>query len=182
MTHLPIDWSNRYPSPESLLSDDERFMVEALKCAWKAFDAGEVPIGAICVTDDGQLSSSREFLGRIISRAHNQVELLQDATAHAEMLALGAATQQVGGWRLQGITLYTTVEPCVMCTGALILSRITRVVWGARDLRHGGCGSFIDIFEKPHPIHTPQQTQFVLEEWCKRPLQLFFQKRRKEVE
>lgn len=144
-------------------------MVEALKCAWKAFDAGEVPIGAVCVAD-----------GKIISRAHNQVELLQDATAHAEMLALGGATQQVGGWRLQGITVYTTLEPCVMCTGALILSRVTRVVWGARDLRHGGCGSWVNLLDKPHPIHTLTQTPLILEEWCKRPLQLFFQQRRQE--
>ena len=152
-----------------LTTDDDRFMVEALKEAWEAFDAGEVPVGAVVVHE-----------GQIIGRGHNQVELLQDATAHAEMLAIGAGAQALGGWRLEGCTLYTTLEPCCMCAGAVLLSRLSRVVWGAPDIRLGANGSYIDLFALPHPTHQITVTPHVLQEWCARPLQSFFQKRRTE--
>jgi tRNA(adenine34) deaminase len=155
------------PSRLLLTNDDERFMVEALKEAWGAFDAKEVPVGAIVVHE-----------GQIIGRGRNQVELLQDATAHAEMLAIGAASQALGGWRLEGCILYSTLEPCCMCAGALFLSRVSRVVWGAPDIRLGANGSFVDLFSLPHPTHQLAVSSLVLNEWCAKPLQLFFQNRR----
>jgi len=114
----------------------------------------------------------------IIGRGHNQVEMLQDATAHAEILAIGAASQALCGWRLEECVLYSTLEPCCMCAGALFLSRVSRIVWGAPDLRHGANGSFVDLFSKEHPIHVVDVTSHVLQEWCARPMQRFFQKRR----
>jgi tRNA(adenine34) deaminase len=157
------------PSRCMLTTDDERHMVEALKEAWKAFDQGDVPVGAVVVHE-----------GQIIGRGHNQVELLQDATAHAEMLAIGAAAQALGGWRLEGCTLYSTLEPCCMCAGASLLSRLSRIVWGAPDIRFGANGSYVDLFSIPHPTHQLTIIPSVLCEWCARPLQVFFQKRRAE--
>lgn len=159
------------PSILSLVNDDERWMAEALKQAWVAFDAGEVPVGAVVVHE-----------GQIIGRGSNQVELLQDATAHAEMLAIGAASQALGGWRLENCTLYSTLEPCCMCAGAIFLSRVARVVWGAPDLRLGANGSYTDLFALPHPMHQLSVTSQVLSPWCARPLQKFFQNRRNEKE
>lgn len=157
------------PSNELLKSEDDRFMLAALKEAWQAFSRDEVPVGAIVVHE-----------GKIIARAYNQVELLQDATAHAEMLAIGMAAQALCGWRLEGCTLYSTLEPCCMCAGALILARVSRVVWGSADIRQGANGSFIDVFAAPHPIHKVNVTKHVLEEWCSLPLQQFFQKKRQQ--
>lgn len=147
---------------------DNIFMQYALKEAEKAFFRGEVPIGALIV-----------FEGRIISKAHNQVELLKDATAHAEMLAITSACGYFGDWRLAGTTIYTTVEPCVMCAGAIISSRIERVVWGARDVRVGANGSFVEVFKK-HPIHKVEISGGVLEERSSYLLKKFFEKRRGE--
>lgn len=155
--------------PDSFTSDDERFMVEAIREAWKAFQIGDVPVGAVVV-----------HCGTVIGRGHNQVELLQDATAHAEMLAIGAASQALGGWRLEDCTLYSTLEPCSMCAGAILCSRVPRLVWGAPDIRHGANGSFVDLFRLPHPTHVVSVTQHVLKEWCAQPLQKFFQARRAE--
>jgi tRNA(adenine34) deaminase len=157
----------RLPPASLLKTDDERFMVEALKEAWAAFQKEEVPVGAVMVYD-----------GKVIARGKNQVELLQDATAHAEMLAIGSAAQALGGWRLEGCTLYTTLEPCCMCSGAVFLSRVSRLVWGAPDIRHGANGSLVDLFSLPHPTHQVSVTSNVLTSWCAQPLQLFFQKRR----
>lgn len=150
-----------------LTTDDERFMVEALKEAWEAFYADEVPVGAVVVFD-----------GKVIGRGRNQVELLQDATAHAEMLAIGAASQAMSAWRLEGCTLYSTLEPCAMCAGAMFLSRVERLVWGAPDHRHGANGSLVDLFSIQHPMHTVFVTPGLLTEWCARPLQMFFQQKR----
>lgn len=144
-------------------------MYQALKEAWKAFDVDEVPVGAVVV-----------FQGRVIGRGHNQVEMLQDATAHAEMVALGAAAHFLGNWRLSECTLYTTVEPCIMCAGACFLSRLQRVVWGAPDLRHGGGGSLVDLFSLAHPIHTLATETSVLYDWCASPMKQFFHNRRTE--
>ena len=161
--------ADHFPPRLVLKNDDERFMVEALKEAWKAFDMNEVPVGAVIVHE-----------GQVIGRGYNQVELLQDASAHAEMLAIGAASQALGGWRLEGCVLYSTLEPCCMCAGAVFLSRVSRVVWGAPDIRLGANGSFVDLFSLPHPTHQLTVSSNVLREWCAKPLQLFFQKRRTE--
>lgn len=145
------------------------FMKEALKQAQKAFKANEVPVGAILVFQD-----------KVIAKAYNQVELLKDATAHAEMLCLTMGSSSLENWRLLDTTLYCTLEPCVMCCGALILSRVKRLVWGAPDLRHGGGGSWVNLFEKKHPIHTVEVKGGVMQEECADLLQEFFRQRRQK--
>jgi len=150
-------------------SDDERFMLEALKQAWKAYQEDEVPVGAILV-----------HKGKIISRGYNQVEMLKDATAHAEMLCITAGEVAMENWRLAETTLYVTIEPCAMCAGAMLLSRVPTLVWGAPDLRHGANGSWINLFEKTHPTHTVEIRSGVLAEPCALILRDFFQKRREE--
>jgi tRNA(adenine34) deaminase len=116
------------------LGRDTFWMAEALKEARKALEAGEVPIGAVVVQR-----------GRIVGRGHNRMESLKDATAHAEIIAIGAASDAVGDWRLEGTTLYVTVEPCMMCIGAMFWARISRVVFGAPDKRGGVCGGAADL-------------------------------------
>jgi tRNA(adenine34) deaminase len=150
-------------------NDDERFMLEALKEAWKAFQKEEVPVGAVLVRE-----------GRIIARGHNQVEMLQDATAHAEMLCITAGEVACENWRLADTTLYCTMEPCSMCAGAMLLSRVPKLVWGAPDLRHGANGSWIDLFATPHPMHTLTIVKGVLGEFSAAMMRDFFQKRREE--
>lgn len=150
-------------------NDDERFMLEALKEAWKAFKAEEVPVGAVLVKDN-----------RIISRGYNQVELLKDATAHAEMLCLTSGEAALENWRLAGTTLYSTVEPCSMCAGAVFLSRVPLIVWGAPDLRHGAGGSWVNLFDKVHPIHQVEVRKGVLQEFCAKLLVDFFQMQRRK--
>jgi tRNA(adenine34) deaminase len=152
-------------------NEDERFMIEALKEAWKAFKAKEVPVGAVLVHQ-----------GRVIARGHNQVELLRDATAHAEMLCLTAGEAVLENWRLADTALYCTIEPCSMCAGAMLLTRVPTLVWGAKDLRHGANGSWIDLFAKSHPTHTVTIRSGVLQEPCGAILRDFFQKRRHENE
>lgn len=147
--------------------DDERFMKEALKQAKKAYANGEVPVGAVLVYDN-----------EIVARAHNQVELLQDATAHAEMLCITSAASAIGNWRLEGMTLYCTLEPCAMCAGALLASRIKRLVWAAPDIRLGANGSWVDLFSQKHPMHTIEVKGRVLEEEAAALMKSFFQERR----
>lgn len=147
--------------------EDSYFMREALKEAKKAFDKDEVPVGAVLVHGN-----------RIIARGHNQVELLQDATAHAEMICLSAAAEALGNWRLLETTLYCTLEPCPMCAGALLSARVTRLVWGAPDLRVGANGSWIDLFSHSHPIHTIAITPRILEAESADLMRAFFQKQR----
>jgi tRNA(adenine34) deaminase len=151
------------------MSDDILFMKMALKEAQKAFDADEVPVGAVLVHEN-----------RVIARGHNQVELLQDATAHAEILCLTAASSLLGNWRLANTTLYCTLEPCPMCAGALFAARIERLVWAAPDLRLGANGSWVDLFEKKHPMHKVQVTSRVLEEEAAELMVKFFQQKRHE--
>lgn len=160
------EWMSFLP-PLSELTPDERWMLEAFKESLKAYSQGEVPVGAVIVRD-----------GRVVARGYNQVELLQDATAHAEMLAIGAASNFLGGWRLEKCTLYTTLEPCIMCAGATILSRVEKVVWGAPDIRHGAHGSLIDVFSIEHPIHRCQVVKGVLQGVCSEIMRSFFRKRR----
>lgn len=143
-------------------------MGEALKEAKKAFKADEVPIGAVLV-----------FEGKVIARGHNQVELLQDATAHAEMLCLTAGSSALHNWRLLNTTLYCTVEPCSMCAGALLLSRVGTLVWGAPDIRQGANGSWVDLFSSPHPCHTLTIRKGVMQQECGQLLREFFQLQRK---
>lgn len=143
------------------------YMKEALLEAESAFERGEVPVGAVVV-----------FHNEIIVRAHNYVETLFDATAHAELLCIRLASQHLSNWRLAGCTLYTTLEPCPMCAGALISSRIDRVVWGAPDIRQGAGGSLISLLGHPHPIHTPQVTSGILADESAALLKSFFQGRR----
>ena len=142
-------------------------MEEALAEAQKAFEMEEVPVGAVLAMD-----------GKIISRAHNLVETLQDATAHAEILCLRAASQLLKDFRLVGSTLYVTLEPCSMCAGALILSRVDKIIYGASDPRHGAAGSWVNLFEKDHPIHTVKMASGLLAEEAKALMQQFFKERR----
>src|SRR5512137_1500622 len=149
------------------LQSDHYFMGEALRQAAKAFAAEEVPVGAVVVRE-----------GRIISRAFNQVELLKDATAHAEMLALTAAEQAVGDWRLNDCTLYVTKEPCPMCAGAIVHVRIGRVVFGAGDPKAGAAGSALNLLQFPGLNHRAEITAGVREEECRQLLLNFFNEQR----
>src|SRR5438067_5384021 len=126
---------------------DDTFMQEALRLATKARAAEEVPIGAVVVRE-----------GKIISRAYNQVELLKDATAHAEMLALTAAEAAVGDWRLTDCDLYVTKEPCPMCAGAIIHTRIRRVIFGCADIRAGAAGTVMNLLQHNALNHRSQIT------------------------
>ncbi|SCA62412.1 tRNA-specific adenosine deaminase [Chlamydiales bacterium SCGC AG-110-P3] len=159
----------QYPEQIDPQTDDERYMLEALREAWQAFRGGEVPVGAVLVQE-----------GRVIARGHNQVEMLHDATAHAEMLCITAGASAIDNWRLANTTLYCTVEPCSMCAGAMLLSRLPRLVWGAPDLRHGANGSWVNLFEKEHPTHAIEITTGVLEEYSARLMREFFRQRREE--
>ena len=148
---------------------DENFMREALRQAQKANEAGEVPVGAVIVQ-----------AGKIIARAHNQVELLKDATAHAEMLALTQAEAAVGDWRLAECDLYVTKEPCAMCAGALVHTRIRRVIFGCTDPAAGAAGSVMNLLQMPVLNHRCDIASGVLQEECATILQDFFRKRREE--
>ena len=150
---------------------DEYYMREALKEAFKAFDLDEVPVGAVLVHND-----------KILARGHNQVELLQDATAHAEMLCITSGAAALENWRLTGATLYCTLEPCCMCAGAMLSSRIRRLVYGAPDLRLGVCGSWINLFDKEHPMHSIEIVKGVLEAESAALMREFFQRARKKKE
>ncbi len=146
---------------------DESFMLEALEEAKKAFVLGEVPVGAVAT-----------YKGVVISRAFNQVESLKDASAHAELLCLRKAAEVLGGWRLLGVTLYTTLEPCSMCSGALFSFRVDRLVWGAPDVRQGADGSFASLLTLKHPIHQVAVTRNVLSEPSSCLMKTFFETRR----
>jgi len=138
-------------------------MGEALRQAARAYAAEEVPVGAVIVR-----------AGRIIARAWNQVELLKDATAHAEMLALTQAEGAVGDWRLTDCTLYVTKEPCPMCAGAVVHTRLARVVFGAGDPKGGAAGGALNLLQFPTLNHRCDITGQVLEAECRRLLQSFF--------
>jgi tRNA(adenine34) deaminase len=149
--------------------NDEFFMREALRLANKAAGAGEVPVGAVVVR-----------AGKIIARAYNQVELLKDATAHAEMLALTQAEAAVGDWRLTECDLYVTKEPCAMCAGALVHTRMRRVICGCTDPVGGAAGSVINLLQMPGFNHRCDIASGVLQNECAAILQNFFRKRRDE--
>ena len=146
---------------------DAYFMGEALREARKAYEAEEVPVGAVVVRE-----------GRIIARAYNQVELLKDATAHAEMLAITQAEAAVGDWRLIDCDLYVTKEPCPMCAGALVHTRVRRVIFGCPDDRAGAAGSQLNLLQMPTLNHRCEITSGVLGNESAALLQSFFQARR----
>ncbi|HXA45339.1 MAG TPA: tRNA adenosine(34) deaminase TadA [Candidatus Angelobacter sp.] len=150
------------------LHSDDYFMGEALRQAAKAYAAGEVPIGAVIVR-----------AGRVIARAFNQVELLKDATAHAEMLALTQAEQAVGDWRLTDCTLYVTKEPCPMCAGAVVHTRLARVVFGAEDPKGGAAGGAMNLLQFPTLNHRCEITPGLRREECRTMLQNFFSEQRR---
>lgn len=148
---------------------DAYFMNEALRLATKAFEKEEVPVGAVVVRE-----------GKIIGRAHNQVELLKDATAHAEMLAITQAEAAVGDWRLSDCDLYVTKEPCAMCAGALVHVRMRRVVFGCPDERSGAAGGVLNLLQFPSLNHRCEITAGVLQDECASLLQTFFKARRRD--
>ena len=151
------------------LTSDEHFMGEALRLAKIAYEAEEVPVGAVIVHE-----------GKIIARAYNQVELLKDATAHAEILAITQAAHALGDWRLDGTILFVTKEPCPMCAGALMLSRVKRLVFGVRDERAGGAGSVFPITSAKGLNHVVDVVSGIKETEARDLLQSFFRTRRAE--
>jgi tRNA(adenine34) deaminase len=155
------------PSFQRILTDEQGMQL-ALNEARRALDEGEVPVGAIVAWE-----------GQVVGRGHNQVESLQDATAHAEMIALGAAMNSRGVSRLEGCTLYVTLEPCTMCAGAIILARVPRLVFGAADPKAGACGSVLDILKEKRLNHRVDVMPSVQSEECAAMLSAFFGKMRK---
>ncbi len=153
------------PTPE----DDLRWMQLAFDEALSAADEGEVPVGAVVVQGN-----------RILGRGHNRNEALQDPTAHAEMLAITAAANTLGSWRLEGTTLYVTLEPCLMCAGAIFLARVERLVIGAKDPKRGVLGSVIDVSVHEPLNHHTEVEQGPLGEESKRLLKAFFEKLRRQ--
>ena len=147
---------------------EERFMQEALRLAARAAEAGEVPVGAVIVQR-----------GRVIARAHNQVETLRDATAHAEMIAITQAAEALENWRLEGAEIYVTLEPCPMCAGALVNSRVARIVYGADDPVAGACGSVFNIVNEKRLNHRIPVVKGLQGEACGELLRSFFKSRRK---
>ncbi len=144
-------------------------MRQALQLAEKALAAGEVPVGAIAVL--GQ---------EIIARAHNEKEQRQDATAHAELLVLQRAAHYLNKWRLENVTIYSTLEPCPMCAGAMVNSRIKRLVYGSRDEKAGAAGSVIDLVRYPGLNHQVEVVPGVMSEECTNLLQCFFSQLREK--
>ena len=147
---------------EEQIKADEQYMRRALAEAGLAMEAGEIPVGAVVVCR-----------GRIVSRAHNLTETLCDVTAHAEMQAITAAANTLGGKYLTDCTLYVTVEPCAMCAGAIGWAQVSRVVYGASDPKAGSCGSLVNLFSLPYNHH-PAVTSGVLGEECATLLREFF--------
>ena len=158
---------NETPDVVKTLATDERYMAEALRQAAAALDDDEVPVGAVIVQD-----------GRVIGRAHNQRERLGDPTAHAEMIAITQAAASVGNWRLENCTMYVTLEPCPMCAGAMVLARLPRLVFGARDPKAGAVGSIYDIPRDPKLNHVVDVTGGVREQECGDILTEFFRRKR----
>lgn len=146
---------------------DWELMGLCLEEAKKAFEAGEVPIGAVIVKD-----------GEVIARAHNRRETDGDPTAHAEILAIRAAAKVLGGWRLTGTTMYVTIEPCPMCAGALVWARVSRLVYGAADLKAGAVHSLMNIVQDKRLNHNLEVRAGVREDECAALMKEFFQQLR----
>jgi tRNA(adenine34) deaminase len=145
------------------MDDYTTWMRLALQEAQKAYDKDEVPVGAVVVKE-----------GRIIGKGHNLVERLQDPTAHAEMLAITAAANSLSSWRLDDSTLYATLEPCVMCTGAILLARVSMIVYGTRDRRYGACGTVLDLASHDSLDIRVKVIGGILEDQCAALLKSFF--------
>ncbi|MEM1202025.1 MAG: tRNA adenosine(34) deaminase TadA [Acidobacteriota bacterium] len=143
--------------------EDDRWMAEALTEARKAADLGEVPVGAVVVLE-----------GQVVGRGHNRREGDADPLAHAEVLAIREASKAVGDWRLGGCALYVTLEPCAMCAGALVNSRVDTLVFGTRDPKGGFCGSLGDLVRDPRLNHRLEVREGVLQEECSELLKSFF--------
>ncbi|MCC6107782.1 MAG: tRNA adenosine(34) deaminase TadA [Atopobium sp.] len=152
---------------KDLREEDERFMRLALQEARLAAEEGEVPIGAVVVSD-----------GEVISSAHNRRELDHDPSAHAEFRAMTEAAQKLGRWRLSGCTVYVTLEPCLMCAGLMVNARIDRCVYGAADPKGGALGTLFDVSHDRRLNHEFAVTSGVLEDECASVLREFFQARR----
>jgi tRNA(adenine34) deaminase len=145
----------------------ERFMLMALEQARQAAEAGDVPVGAVITQGD-----------TLLAKAHNQVELLKDPTAHAEILAITQAAAALGDWRLLDTVLYATKEPCPMCAGAIVNARVPTVVWGMTDPRRGGATSLFNMFDNPALNHRTVAWAGFMEEACREVMQGFFRARR----
>jgi tRNA(adenine34) deaminase len=145
------------------VDEDVKWMREALAEARKAAELGDVPVGAVAVRD-----------GQVVGRGHNRREHDRDPTAHAELIALRQASQTLGGWRVVGVTLYSTLEPCVMCAGAAINARLPRIVWAADDPKGGAGGSVVDLLNHPGLNHRVSVTRGVLSGEASALLQEFF--------
>jgi len=143
-------------------------MKEALKEAKKAFQKKEVPVGAVVVYEN-----------KVIGRGHNQIETLNDPTAHAEILAIGAASNYLNSWRLSGASIYATVEPCIMCAGAILLARLDNLFFGASDPKKGGCGSLYNLLQDSRLNHQVKIFSGILEKNCQILLNQFFAEIRK---
>jgi len=146
-----------------MLDENVRHMRQAIREAQRALENGEVPVGCVIVRD-----------GQIVGKAHNQREMLQDPTAHAEVLAITQAAAHLGSWRLEDTKLYVTLEPCPMCAGAIILARIPEVYYGAADPKAGVCGTLMNLLEDGRFNHTPAVTPGLLAEECGALLTDFF--------
>lgn len=149
------------------IQPDDVFMGQALGLAREAFELDEVPVGAVIVHE-----------GRVIAAAHNRCEQLRDATAHAEMMAITQAAESVGDWRLENCVLYATLEPCIMCAGAILQSRISRVVFGAMDPKGGAVGSMFNLLDDSRLNHRCDVVSGVRADECGAMLTEFFQGKR----
>jgi tRNA(adenine34) deaminase len=154
---------------ERPLSRDDHFMRLALREAERALEHDDVPIGAVIVRGE-----------EVLAAAHNERELREDPTAHAELIALRGAARAVGSWRVLDATLYATLEPCAMCAGAIVLARVPRVVFGARDPKAGACGSVLDVLGERRLNHRPEVAGGLLRDECGALLSGFFASRRQQ--
>ncbi len=168
--HMVHSWLKSVVSMDFMTDQDDFFMEQALRQARKAYEAEEVPIGAVIVHD-----------GHIIARSHNQVEMLHDGTAHAEMIALTQAQEAMGDRRLNECTIYVTKEPCPMCAGALVLCRMGRVVYGVSDPKYGAAGGAMNLLQLEGWNHSCQISTGVQKERSLELLQSFFQKQREKA-
>ncbi|MDN3698894.1 tRNA adenosine(34) deaminase TadA [Vibrio cortegadensis] len=170
MATLNQDHPSQPESPNHFTDQDEKFMRRAIELASVAEGEGEVPVGAVLVKD-----------GVIISEGWNRSIGCHDATAHAEVQTLRQAGKTLENYRLLDTTLYVTLEPCPMCAGALLHSRVKRVVFGAPDLKSGAAGTVLNLFESQASYHYAEIESGLLEDQCREQLQAFFKRRRKEI-
>ena len=154
-------------TPKHFFARDEYFMRLALREAERALEHDDVPVGAVLVRG-----------GEVIGAGHNERELREDPSAHAEMIAIREGARALGSWRLLDTALYVTLEPCAMCAGAIVLGRIPRVVYGAVDPKAGAAGSVLDILAEPRLNHRPEVAGGLLEDECAELLRAFFRSRR----